>query len=109
MQDRIAELLRDQMEAQPLVKRFANTATSAVGFLVAVVWALISAGVDISDIYVMLHPEEDWTRVQTKAELVDAIEEVLLHEVPGQNYSFSQPIELRTNELISGNILNSLF
>lgn len=59
-------------------------------------------GVDISDIYVMLHPEDEWTRVKTKAELVDAIEEVLLHEVPGQNYSFSQPIELRTNELISG-------
>lgn len=60
-------------------------------------------GVDISDIYVMLHPEKEWTRAQTKAELVDAIEAVLLHEVPGQNYSFSQPIELRTNELISGN------
>jgi len=59
-------------------------------------------GVDISDIYVMLHPKEEWTRVKTKAELVEAIEAVLLHEVPGQNYSFSQPIELRTNELISG-------
>src|SRR5690554_389541 len=59
-------------------------------------------GVDISDIYVMLHPKEEWTRVKTKAELVEAIEAVLLHEVPGQNYSYSQPIELRTNELISG-------
>jgi cobalt-zinc-cadmium resistance protein CzcA len=59
-------------------------------------------GVDISDIYIMLHPEDEWTRVADKAEMIAAIEKTLLREVPGQNYSFSQPIELRTNELISG-------
>lgn len=59
-------------------------------------------GVEISDIFVMLDPIEQWTRVATKDELVEAIEGVLNDEVPGQNYSFSQPIELRTNELISG-------
>lgn len=58
-------------------------------------------GVEVSDIFVMLHPIDNWTRVTTKAELVTAMEAVLA-EVPGQNYSFSQPIELRTNELISG-------
>lgn len=59
-------------------------------------------GVEVSDIYVMLHPREAWTRAESKAQLVGAIEDVLEDEVPGQNYSFSQPIELRTNELISG-------
>mgnify|MGYP000583803210 CR=1 FL=1 len=59
-------------------------------------------GVEISDIYLMLHPIDDWTRAESKAELVAAIEETLESQVPGQNYSFSQPIELRTNELISG-------
>lgn len=59
-------------------------------------------GVEVSDIYVMLHPPDRWKRADTKAELVEAIEEKLNNEVPGQNYSFSQPIELRTNELISG-------
>ncbi len=58
-------------------------------------------GVEVSDIFVMLHPIEEWTRVSNKAELVEAMEAVLA-DVPGQNYSFSQPIELRTNELISG-------
>ena len=59
-------------------------------------------GVEISDIYIMLHPIDGWTRAGSKAELVEAIEATLLRQVPGQNYSFSQPIELRTNELISG-------
>ncbi|CAN0490187.1 unnamed protein product, partial [Laminaria digitata] len=59
-------------------------------------------GVEISDIYIMLHPIDDWTRATSKAELVEAISMTLKRQVPGQNYSFSQPIELRTNELISG-------
>lgn len=59
-------------------------------------------GVEISDIYIMLHEPERWRRAKDKAGLVEAIERTLTREVPGQNYSFSQPIELRTNELISG-------
>ena len=59
-------------------------------------------GVDLSDVYVFLNPPEDWTAAKTKAELVDAMRRTLQTEVPGQVYAFSQPIELRTNELISG-------
>ncbi len=59
-------------------------------------------GVEISDVFIMLKPQSEWTKVASKAELVEKMQEVLLREVPGQNYLFSQPIELRTNELISG-------
>lgn len=59
-------------------------------------------GVELSDIFVMLKPDTGWKKVETKAELVEAMRAILLKEVPGQNYLFSQPIELRTNELISG-------
>lgn len=59
-------------------------------------------GLDVSDIYVMLHPIKTWTRARTKEELVSQMRHVLERDVPGQNFSFSQPIELRTNELVSG-------
>lgn len=59
-------------------------------------------GVELSDIFVMLKPDDQWTRAETKEELVEAMQTTLMREVPGQNYLFSQPIELRTNELISG-------
>lgn len=59
-------------------------------------------GVDLSDVYVMLHPQSAWTSARTKAELVERMHAMLKREVPGQNYAFSQPIQLRTNELISG-------
>ena len=59
-------------------------------------------GVDFSDVYVMLNPQDEWSRGKDQAELVQAMEEELLARVPGVNFAFSQPIELRVNELIEG-------
>lgn len=59
-------------------------------------------GVDLSDVYVFLHPIERWTAASDKADLVAQMRAVLEDEIPGQAFAFSQPIELRTNELISG-------
>ncbi len=58
-------------------------------------------GVEISDTYVMLNPPDTW-RFDTKEELVRAIAEAMEKNVPGAVFSFSQPIELRVAELISG-------
>lgn len=59
-------------------------------------------GVDFSDVYVMLRPEDEWSRAGDQAELVQEMEEQLLQRIPGVNFAFSQPIELRVNELIEG-------
>ncbi|MFT7520807.1 MAG: cobalt-zinc-cadmium resistance protein CzcA, partial [Kiritimatiellia bacterium] len=59
-------------------------------------------GVDLSDVYVMLKPRSGWTRASDQPQLVDAMQEHLESAVPGVKFSFSQPIELRVNELIEG-------
>ncbi|MFW6197608.1 MAG: efflux RND transporter permease subunit [Myxococcota bacterium] len=59
-------------------------------------------GVEMSDIYVILHPPDRWTAADDKQALVDAMSDRVARENPGQALLFSQPIELRTNELISG-------
>lgn len=58
-------------------------------------------GVEISDAYVMLNPPNTW-RFESKEELVLAMAEHLERTVPAAAFSFSQPIELRVAELISG-------
>jgi cobalt-zinc-cadmium resistance protein CzcA len=58
-------------------------------------------GVEISDTYIMLEPPDTW-RYETKEELVEAIDEAMQKKVPGAIFSYSQPIELRVQELISG-------
>lgn len=59
-------------------------------------------GVELSDVIIMLTPESDWSAADDKEELIELIEHTLGDEVPGQRFSFSQPIEMRMNELISG-------
>jgi cobalt-zinc-cadmium resistance protein CzcA len=58
-------------------------------------------GVEISDTYIMLRPVDEW-RFDSKEELVEAISETMEQRVPGAIFSFSQPIELRVSELVSG-------
>ncbi len=59
-------------------------------------------GVDLSDVYIMLRRQSGWTRASNQAELVAEMNTELRSRVPGVNYAFSQPIELRVNELIEG-------
>ncbi|HWI40186.1 MAG TPA: efflux RND transporter permease subunit, partial [Verrucomicrobiae bacterium] len=58
-------------------------------------------GVDISDIFVSLKPRSQWKTARSKDELVDAMRERLAR-IPGMSFSFSQPIALRVDELVSG-------
>ena len=57
---------------------------------------------NVADTYIMLKPHAQWPDPSmTKAQLVSKIEKVVA-EVPGNNYEFTQPIQMRFNELISG-------
>ncbi|MGV3753857.1 MAG: efflux RND transporter permease subunit [Verrucomicrobiota bacterium] len=56
----------------------------------------------VADGYVMLKPRREWPDPRkSKADLVAEMEKALL-EIPGNNYEFTQPIQMRFNELISG-------
>ena len=58
-------------------------------------------GPEQNDLVIMLHPESEWKTGRTKESLVAAMKEELA-AIPGVRLSFSQPIALRVNELISG-------
>lgn len=56
---------------------------------------------DIADVFVILKPKSEWVSAVTKEELITKIKEEV-EQVPGVNYEFTQPIEMRFNELITG-------
>jgi len=56
---------------------------------------------DIGDSFVILKPKSEWVSASTKEELIDKIKEKI-SVVPGVNYEFTQPIEMRFNELLTG-------
>ncbi|PND34582.1 cation transporter [Achromobacter sp. HZ01] len=92
MQKQLEKRLKDQF---PEIERvFARTGTAEI--------ASDAMPPNISDGYIMLKPMDQWpSPKKTRAELLAAIQEAAA-QVPGNNYEFSQPIQLRFNELISG-------
>lgn len=55
-----------------------------------------------ADTFIMLKPRKEWPNPKkTKQELVQEIEKAI-QQIPGNNYEFTQPIQMRFNELISG-------
>ncbi len=58
---------------------------------------------DIADMFIILQKDMDkWTSAETKEELIAKIKDLLEKELTGVNLVFSQPVELRFNELLTG-------
>ncbi|MGC1480369.1 MAG: CusA/CzcA family heavy metal efflux RND transporter, partial [Chthoniobacterales bacterium] len=89
------DVLEDRMRSFPEVKEvFAKIGTAEV--------ATDPMPPSVADGFVMLKPRSEWPdpgkpKSELVAEMVAAAE-----QVPGNNYEFTQPIQMRFNELISG-------
>lgn len=59
-------------------------------------------GVNQTDAYVILQPRDKWRPAMTKEKLVDELRSRLKKQVPGANFSFTQLIAMRVDELVSG-------
>jgi cobalt-zinc-cadmium resistance protein CzcA len=57
-------------------------------------------GLNETDVFMVLRPKDEW-RMETKEELIEAIRAVL-DGFPGVAYGFTQPIEMRVSEMLTG-------
>jgi cobalt-zinc-cadmium resistance protein CzcA len=89
------------MAEKVLVKEFPREVDTVVSRTGRAEIATDPMGVEISDTFIILKPKEQW-RFETKEALVEAIDEAMKKHVPAAIFSYSQPIELRVQELISG-------
>ncbi len=89
-----------QMKAEKILKQFPEV-IDVVSKTGRADIASDPMGVEISDVIVTLKPHEEWTSAKSKDELVEKMREALA-ELPGVASSFSQPIALRVDELVSG-------
>jgi len=58
-------------------------------------------GLEVSDVFVTLKPRDVWRKARTQSELVAAMERVTA-ELPGMRAIYTQPIEMRVNEMVAG-------
>jgi cobalt-zinc-cadmium resistance protein CzcA len=98
----IGESVRYNTEMENvLLQEFANEINNVWSRIGTAEISTDPMGIELTDIFVSLKPRSEWTRARTQAELTEAIE-LTLRDMPGQRLGFSQPIEMRINELASG-------
>lgn len=93
-----------QILSEELIKGFSQVKTVFARTGAAQV-ATDPMGVNISDSYVILNPIDSWSKtdlISTKQDLMKQIKNKLELHIPGQVLMFSQPVELRFNELLEG-------
>jgi cobalt-zinc-cadmium resistance protein CzcA len=89
-----------QNEAEKILKQFSET-IDVVSKTGRADIASDPMGIELSDVIVTLKPREQWTSARSKEELVEKMRDAL-SALPGVASSFSQPIALRVDELVSG-------
>ena len=96
MQERAEQVLKE--EFPDVAYTFSRIGTAEV--------ATDPMGVNVADTYIFYKPLDEWPKIDgkvvTKDELADRMSEELGVQVPGQAYLFSQPIEMRFNEILEG-------
>jgi cobalt-zinc-cadmium resistance protein CzcA len=97
----LEESLRTTLQIEKALKRFPEV-TYVVSRTGTPDVATDVMGMELSDIFVGLKPRDQWTSARTKEDLIEEMARELPASVPGVGISFTQPIEMRFNELISG-------
>ncbi|MCW5968685.1 MAG: efflux RND transporter permease subunit [Blastocatellales bacterium] len=97
----LSQSIRTTTEVERVLKSFPEV-TKVVSKTGRAEVATDPMSVDFSDLYIALKPPSEWTSAKTREELVEKMSEALEQRVPNGSFSFSQPIELRVSELISG-------
>jgi cobalt-zinc-cadmium resistance protein CzcA len=96
--------LNTQME-QRILKAFPDEVRHVWSRIGTAEVATDPMGTELTDVFISLKPRGQWTKAHTQAQLVKLIE-TELHDIPGQRLAFTQPIEMRINEMISGSRLD---
>ena len=59
-------------------------------------------GINMSDVYIMLRPKEEWKTTHDRDALMDLFDKALADQVPGASFAYTQPIEMNTSDLLAG-------
>ncbi|MFQ3583008.1 efflux RND transporter permease subunit [Chloracidobacterium validum] len=97
----VAEAVRTATEAEQVLLTFPEV-TKVVTKNGSAEIATDPMGIELGDMYIGLKPPGEWKTARTREALIAAMDAALRAKIPEARFSFSQPIELRVSELISG-------
>ncbi len=96
----LSEVIRITTQIEKILKKFPET-EQVVSRIGAAEIPTDPMSMEDADIVVTLKPKSEWKTVRTKDELAEKFKEAL-SVIPNVEWEFTQPIEMRFNELISG-------
>ncbi len=97
----LTESIEASKKLQNIIKEFPEVKTMVSRIGVAEI-PTDPMPMDIADSYIILEKDKSkWTTADTKEGLIEKIQEKI-GVIPGVNYVFTQPVELRFNELLTG-------
>ena len=85
------KILRSFPDVQTVVS---NTGTSAI--------PTDPMGVNETDTFILLKPRSQWTTARTQEGILQAMDKALRNALPVADYSWSQPVQMRMDDLLSG-------
>jgi cobalt-zinc-cadmium resistance protein CzcA len=97
----LSQSIKTVTETEKVLRRFPEV-TKVVSKLGRAEVATDPMSVDVGDLFVGLKPPSEWTTAHSREQLIQKMAQALENGVPSATFSFSQPIELRVAELISG-------
>lgn len=89
-----------QME-QAILKNFPDEVQHVWSRIGSAEVATDPMGIELTDVFITLKPRSQWTKAETQSELTALLEEEMRESI-GVKLGFSQPIEMRMNEMVSG-------
>jgi heavy metal efflux system protein len=97
----LAQAKELDLASERVLKRFPEVVTT-LGMTGRAEVAIDPVGNDNTDLFVHLKPKEEWTTASDLDSLSVAVKDAIEGSIPGTFVSVSQPIEDKTNELVSG-------
>ncbi|CAA9340273.1 MAG: Cobalt-zinc-cadmium resistance protein CzcA; Cation efflux system protein CusA, partial [uncultured Lysobacter sp.] len=97
----LTQAIRMQSQLEARIKQFPEV-DKVVGKLGTAEVATDPMPPSVADTFILLKDRKDWPNPRkTPAELVAELEKAV-RAIPGNNYEFTQPVQMRMNELIAG-------
>lgn len=97
----LTESLKTATRIEQVVKKFPRVKTVVSRTGTAEI-ATDVMGMESSDVFVILKPRSEWKHNESREQLIAEMDKELDKQVPGVGFSYTQPIEMRFNELIAG-------
>ena len=91
IRDRVERVLRTLPEVRQVVSRIGSPAV-----------ATDIMGLEQADVFVGLKPRSEWRPGLSREALIQEMETLLADKAPGGEPSFTQPIQMRFNEILAG-------